>query len=850
MSISQLWAKADGEAWHPLTHHMLDSAFVAAELWERLVSRRMRERLGEPTASTIRLLAGLHDVGKASPAFQGKIPELAPADAPRSTRPEYSHGIVTGHHLRTSKAFAEAYGVSSQQLAQSLAGHHGIVPSMAQLRAAGRSTARTHVGAGHWSTWREELTQWLSDILGNPHAPVLWYDKPIEVPAVAYLLGLVSVADWIASNVRWFPYSTESAKAYVDVARQRAGNAITALGFDRWKPLAQGPEERMGVARLHPTQETTATLVRSQRSPGLVIVESETGSGKTETALDIAGELVVKGMASGLYFAMPTRATSNALYDRMREFLERSSDQADVGLQLIHGRASLHGEFAESIGARPLVPKGVWDRDRSGTSVVAESWFFYRRRGVLCPIGVGVVDEILLSAQQARYGYVRLYGLADKVIIVDEVHAYDDYMMVLLEVALEWFGQRGTPVVLLSATLPQRTRRRLLGAYGCEIPDDLASAYPMVSVGSRGAIAEAIPTGPTAERVITVQWLPGDVDGIAVGVSAAVALSESADVLLLRNTVARAQASARRIRDLRPDVEVRLLHSRIPFARRDKLERELLGHFGPGGERPKGSVTVATQVVEQSLDVDFDVLITDFAPTDLLLQRAGRVHRHRDHPEPRIVVTGYELAGDSVTFDTGSAFIYGEYRLVRTRRALQGRTVIAVPADVVEVMEATYSEPPTDDDLASLRQEDEKRRHEDQAEADRRRLPHPPIAYLEQINEHWGKDNENAAPKHRALSRLGESVDVIVVDDANRDADPATVQGQRLLMESSLSLGSPRGLVASLRATDRHEWEHTRLKFFRRLELDNKGYAEIEGAGRTYRVQLDDFLGLIVEEKH
>ena len=848
MDNSQLWAKAARGRMHPLTHHMLDSAFVARELWSRLVSVRMRGALGGPPDTTIAFLAGLHDLGKASPAFQGKVPSLAPVDAPRSSRPEYAHGVVTGHHLRTSATFLAAFGASSPRLAQTLAGHHGIVPDVGQLADAGRPRARAHVGAGLWIGRRESLVAWLWDAVGRPVAPAEWRDEPIDVATAVFLLGLVSVADWIASNERWFPYSFEPVDGYAETSRRRADAAVGTLGFQAWKPLAQGPEERMGVARLHATQEATAGAARSGRAPGVVIVESETGSGKTEAALDLAAEFVAAGLASGLYFAMPTRATSNALYDRLRRFLSRTSDQPDVGLQLIHGRASLHGEFAASLDARRVAPTSVWDDDLSGTSVVAESWFSYRRRGLLCPLGVGVVDEILLAAQQARYGYVRLYGLADKVVIVDEVHAYDDYMMVLLEVALEWFGLWGTRVVLLSATLPSATRRRLLAAYGCSVADRPAAAdYPVVTSGSRGSPPTAVPAAPTRARSLALEWLPGDVDGIDDGVSAAVRLAQGADVLLLRNTIDRAQRSASRIRELHPKVEVLLLHSRIPFLRRDEREQEVLARFGRDGDRPRGSVTVATQVVEQSLDVDFDVLITDLAPTDLLLQRAGRVQRHR-HADARVIITGYLTSGDALTLEPGGSAIYGEYRMVRTHRALGHRREIKVPVDVVHVMEATYGDT-TDPDLEVLREADEARRLEDQGEADRRRLPHAPIEHLEQINEHCVDDDENIVRKHRALSRLGESIEVVVVDEANRDADPTSLDGWRMLMEGSLSLGSPRGLVTALRDAEVEEWKGTRMKFFRKLELGADESVAVAGADSTYHVRLDEFLGLVVAEE-
>lgn len=846
-----IWAKASGGEFHPLTHHMLDSGLVAMELWRRAVSPRMKELLDTPDNAVIGLLVGLHDIGKASPAFQAKVPEFAPANAPRSDDPRYSHGMVTGHHLAGSEAFSGVFGASGKPLAHGLAGHHGIIPRIQAIKNLAKLRAQAHVGDEAWTLRREDLTTWLRETLSNPEAPSLWKSEPLALDRIIYLLGLVSVSDWIASNERWFPYSTESLDAYFNTARRRAADAVETLGFEAWRPRDQSAVERMQVSSLRPTQAVVAQWARSPEPQGILIIESETGSGKTESALDAAAEFVRRGLASGFYFAMPTRATSNAIYDRLHRFLEGATEQPRVGLQLQHGRASLHSEFTKSLEARD-VAAGIRDRDTSDTAISAESWFSFRRRGLLCPIGVGVVDEILLAAQQMRYGYVRLHGLADKVVIIDEVHAYDEYMLSMLKTALEWLGTWGTPVVLLSATLPHQTKQELLEAYGCDPAPGMKAAYPSISAGETNGTPMTMPTAPVGARSIALEWMPGDTDGISTGIARALELAASQNVLLLRNTVGRAQESTRLIRCEDPDVDLALLHSRIPFKRRDALERTLIERFGRDADRPRGSITVATQVLEQSLDVDFDVLITDIAPTDLILQRAGRVHRHRDHPTPHVVITGFaENEQGKPSFNGGSEYIYGEYRLLRTLEALRPRDSLAVPDEVAEVMEATYAEPPVLSGFEDARSEAEQQQKRDQGEARRRRLPHPPMQDLVQFNEHYTTEDEDAPTKHRALSRLGDSVEVIVVDDGNRYANPASREGRRSLMESSLSIGSPRGLVDRLSATPCAEWEQTSLRYFRRLELDSKGGCVIRGndGGPAFAVHLDHLLGLVIERR-
>jgi hypothetical protein len=178
--------------------------------------------------------------------------------------------------------------------------------------------------------------------------------------------------------------------------------------------------------------------------------------------------------------------------------------------------------------------------------------------------------------------------------------------------------------------------------------------------------------------------------------------------LVLRNTVGRAQATYDALSDHFAG-DLTLLHSRFTAADRKRIESQLLGELGPpeASSRPARRIVVATQVVEQSLDVDFDLMITDLAPTDLLLQRIGRLHRHerpsaaRPAPlrSPRCVVVGVaDWSAEPPVLDRGGEAVYGRHLLYRAAaQALDlvaNRRPIALPESIAPMIEEAYAETP------------------------------------------------------------------------------------------------------------------------------------------------------------
>ncbi|MGC8481763.1 MAG: CRISPR-associated helicase Cas3', partial [Acidimicrobiales bacterium] len=393
-----------------------------------------------------------------------------------------------------------------------------------------------------------------------------------------------------------------------------------------------------------PVQTVAVETATQLNGAGILVIEAPMGEGKTEAALLAAEVLAADAVASGLLFALPTQATSDAVFQRLLGWLSRmpaDSDNSVHTVALLHGRAGLSKAWGELPLSRGVEGVGVDDDTATGTFVQSyvDPWTRGSKRAVLADFGVGTVDQLLFLALRTRHLVLRHLGVASKVVIIDEVHSYDAYMDVYLCRALEWLGAYGVPVILLSATLTGALRRRLIDAYlgssGVALPKMLDSqavnelAYPLVVCASSTSEVAIPVEASSRELSVEVRHLnAGDDELSSMCHLLSEMLREGGCALVVRNTVARAIEAAKVLKECLP-FEVRLLHSR--FTAEDRLAKEarLRIDFGLGRSAMNGEpvIVVATQVVEQSLDVDFDVLFSDVAPLDLLLQRIGRIHR-------------------------------------------------------------------------------------------------------------------------------------------------------------------------------------------------------------------------------
>lgn len=719
-SISRLWAKS--EPFHPLWCHMLDAAAVAFELLPYFGA------VEGMSAQWTAALVGLHDVGKADPLFQQKCEPLRaalpadlfagvlPGDGRRFRHEARSEQIVRELLLRLDEQAGTGSQSVRRAVGRALAGHHGRVNPGADPAAMPSERQYPH-RREVWEPLRRALCELVLEACEAGGPPPLRFAHVDR--AGVRLLALTIAADWIASNHDLYapPAERHAPRVYLSEARVRARDAIGLVGLPLAPraPRASPPWEALwpGLAP-RGVQPVVDSVARSLEGRGLVIVEAPTGEGKTEAAIHLAESWMARLALAGFYVALPTQATSDQMHGRVKELLARRHPGAEP--LLVHGMAWLTDRVAE----RPA----EWSDMDPGDGAAeqrreADRWLRNSRRALLAPFAVGTVDQVLLSALGVRFGALRLLGLGGKVLIVDEVHACDTFMRRRLKRALSWCRVLGTPVVLLSATLPRPQREELVRAYlGLDEEDDTPAApvlppddgYPLVTVvpESGGPVtcherpADIAPPPGRTIRLVRHAGLLDDDDGraeLARRVLAAVEPGGCAAVIV--NTVTAAQQLFAAVQASAPaDVYTVLFHSRFPAWRRQELQREVVARFEkePRLGRPRRAVVVATQVLEQSLDVDFDVMFTELAPMDLLLQRAGRLHRHArptrasdapDCAEPALHVL---VPTDGALKFGVSENVYFRLHLLRTLGALADRGTLTLPADFRTLIGAVYED--------------------------------------------------------------------------------------------------------------------------------------------------------------
>lgn len=716
-----LWGKArpvaeQGPRYHPLLWHMLDVAAVGQAILER--DEVLRAALsqtfaleGEALHRWIGFLLALHDIGKVSRIFQAMVPELWPGavlgPAPRSHGTGVHHTEL-GLDLLLDRIACDLDPLlggwtrgSRKLLLTPILAHHG------RPRAAPDTLVEVEAWGARGLAAARALVRCVHGLFEPPEASAP--QRGALAHATWRLAGLVTLADWIASAQRWFPYEgpNHDPKCYLaTIARPRAEKALAEAGIGR-----ASPARCLGMSSLLAPGAEASPLQRFVEEldlpdgPVLVLVEEQTGAGKTEAALLLAHRLMAARGARGLYLALPTMATANAMFARMGSSGRRLfAEKEPPSLVLAHSRASLHPQFAAL--RMPFEEEGEKDEGDRGDAGgrEARAWLADdRRKAFLADLGVGTLDQALLAALPASFQALRLLGLAERVLVVDEAHAYDAYTTRLLAGLLRFQASLGGSAIVLSATLPLAIRRELVAAFRRGLQKDDATvrcrAYPLLTIAAAEGAAER-PVAPRAAlaRTIAVERLASEAEALAAVREAA---SAGAAVLWLRNTVDEAIASHEQLAGI--GIAAALFHARFAMGDRLALEERVVCRFGKhASAESRRGVLVATQVVEQSLDLDFDLIVTDLAPIDCLIQRAGRLWRHpgriRPHCAPRLLV----LAPDPVDAPApdwitgllpGTAAVYRDHlRLWRSARALFGRRELRVPEDIRELVEGVYAE--------------------------------------------------------------------------------------------------------------------------------------------------------------
>ncbi|MCK9523820.1 MAG: CRISPR-associated helicase Cas3' [Proteobacteria bacterium] len=688
-SVVHFWAKTteDGRPGVSVIQHMLDVGSVAQCLAETTPALLSRFNL---QSNEVAALAALHDLGKISPGFQRKceawltenhLEKIALNNAWSSL--ESDHGKTSLRAIQrflTQKQFSRK---SAKFLAAILASHHGRLKrsyetdAMAQKGIAATETRSGIDWEGEWHKAATEVFQHF-DI----RSAIELVD---EKNGLWWLAGLTSVADWIGSNERFFSSAIRSEK---DTLNTKAKSALSIVGFEEIK-IKPGLsfKELFGFVPNEMQQASSAHI----KSPGTYVIEAPMGMGKTEAALGVAYNLLQSGSATGIYFALPTQATSNRIHIRFDEFIKKISPDSPQ-TRLIHGNSWLMQEvnvpkFSSAGGdERENIPNGY-------------DWFASSKRALLAPFGVGTIDQALLAVIAAKHFFVRQYALAGKVLILDEIHTYDIYTGTLLDELVKNAESLGCTVIVLSATLTSERREELISLGDSD--QSTAACYPLISGKNQFNENILISSTPPTDKQVALNFE----DKETCEEEALNLAREGGVVLWICNTVDNAQKQFEcfSAKTQSAQIKLGLLHSRFPFQRRAELEEEWMELLGKEGKGRCGSILVSTQIVEQSVDIDADLLVTELAPTDMILQRIGRLWRHKRVSRPidyaQVFILKENLALQELrTADVNKiekclgskAKVYSPYVLLRSLEVLSERSQIRIPSQIRALIERTY----------------------------------------------------------------------------------------------------------------------------------------------------------------
>ena len=740
------WAKSgDSGCWLSVVQHLMDAADVAGLLFDDYLSEHHRRLMASvwggdcaKARASFVFLAGVHDAGKVSPQFACQRQDLAQLirseglvvmrKADYAERAFLPHGLVSQFALQEEIAAGGGDGSRALQWAILVGVHHGRYPDAGAVYVA-RQQYRTQEGSREddprWGQARSEILRWMAARSGFPLIVpgTALPELPIAV-ASAYASALV-IADWLASNEDYFPLRPRpvdeagklSIEGYTELTadqqRDRVGRAWKRAAFP--SPLripathtgeaADFYRHRYGwPASYRPTEAQRAAVeIATREDPDLMIVEAPPGSGKTELAFAAAEVLMRARGLQGVFVALPTQATTNAMFERVTAWLTSilGDEPQKLGIQLAHGKNSLNESFAK-LFERGKSPLEVHD-DEEDLGLHASRWMGQRWRSTLSPVVVGTIDQVLLAALKSRHVLVRHLGLMGKVVVIDEVHAADEYMETYLEAALTWLGMYGIPVVLLSATLPPARRLALLNAYRRGRGSSGVSAESVDGMIGYPAISTVSSTGVRVHEIAGEAEVPKRIIPTSIGSPELLdrELADGGCAVVIRNTVREAQETYEAVKSVFGREQVTLLHSRFLAAERAARDRRMLELFGKDSQqRPVRHVVVATQVIEQSLDVDFDLMLTDPAPMDLVLQRIGRLHRHERDGRPsglhdaRCLVIVEDTNAVPWAYSRGTDYVYARYSVLRTLGIVadRGEILVREPLDYAKLTTLAYAD--------------------------------------------------------------------------------------------------------------------------------------------------------------
>lgn len=730
--IENLWAKKrsdeNGQFWLPLLIHLKDTKNVINFLYNHWISEGQKEILisdfdsEEDLQKFIKFIGFVHDIGKATPAFQTKksyncdkdlddilIEKIIREGVEGISELKLSDANKSPHNI-AGEALLEEFGCS-EYIGAIIGGHHGKTTDDRQdlnIRYYTKNYRQDEKrkGSKNYNIWLKIQMKLFELALREAG-----YEKKeelpnvIEQPQAVLLEGLLIMADWLASSETiqeddgeiypLFPL-VDINVTYEDIdSDERFRNAINIWYREEvWNPenyykIEDVYKKRWGYVP-YDVQKIMSEAIEKSKHPNLVIIENTMGGGKTETALVAAEQLARKNKRNGVFWGLPTQVTANAMFSRVNSWLENISKekQENFSIDLLHGKAKFNEEYRNLPQASEIM-----DEEESDGAVTVNSWFS-GKKSILTKFTVGTIDNLLLMGLKQKHLFLRHFGFADKVVILDEVHAYDTYMSSYFFKALEWLGAYKVPVVILSATLPVEKREKIVRSYtNNEIEEKNVvpnkwqknKNYPLLTIVDKGEIKQIDKFKKEKGYDIEVKRINIEDDAIIEKVIDDINTGGIAGIIV--NTVKRAQKLAQLVPDDIPSI---VLHSSFLAPERVRLEKELQKKIGKNGERPEKLVVIGTQVLEQSLDIDFDILYSDIAPIDLLLQRAGRLHRHKINNKyrPDKLIIPQLIVMENIDGDSNE-YIYSKYILMKTDYFLSDR--INIPNDISPLVQKVYS---------------------------------------------------------------------------------------------------------------------------------------------------------------
>lgn len=683
--------------WLPLWMHAADTANVVSKLIHlryAFLSQLCGMSFSDFKRTAV-LLAYLHDIGKITPLFQSQILKSLPAR--RSLFEHYGiHNIPENcmnkdksHHTKCGEAILVDLGFP-MGFSSIVGAHHGM-PADDVWRHIESYPAHFFGQPSDHSFWNRMYKEWADFSLGRAG-----FSDASEIPVLSrkaeiLLSALLIMSDWLASDQENFELLDEDVILSEDeYPENRCRHAFEKLNLpESWESyqdrISDGEfRERFGFS-MNAMQKKVMEAVENCVKPGLFILEAPMGTGKTEAALAAAEVLCAKCGKAGLFFGLPTQATANGIFERVVQWAGIQSEDAVHNINLAHGNAEFQPVFAE------LKNDGMLQTDMDGESgLVVNAFFSGSKMSLLTDFVVATVDRLLMSVLKRKHVMLLHLGLSQKVVVVDECHAYDAYMNRYLDRALAWLHEYGVPVLLLSATLPSQRRKELTEAYineKKEVPELPKADYPRLTYTDGSDVyIKALPGERAGRRVHVVC---GDEEKAVKKIADAV--HAGACVGIICNTVMRAQHFAGLARGV-DGAEVILYHAQYIIPDRMEREETLKKAIGKKStkEMRRGVVVVGTQVLEQSLDIDFDMLVTDLCPMDLLLQRIGRLQRHPRSNRPQRYENAECIVLGTEEMDRSSERIYTKWLLLRTRKLLPSR--IMIPGDIDPLVYETYRE--------------------------------------------------------------------------------------------------------------------------------------------------------------